>query len=1251
MHPINKSRSAGVLLPIFALPSEEGRGDFASCLKYLDFIHRAGLRYWQILPINSRDKYNSPYASYSLDSINLDFISCKILFSLGLLHEKYSPSTDRSKTEFLLENLDFDQVKNTASYRDFAEKNKSWLEDIAVFRLLIDIHSTTDMYEWEKPYLFRDKVALENLIKENGVILEKFMILEFIGHEQWAMVKEKAREKNISIIGDLPYYPGASSVEVWKNPHYFLLGEDLVANFVSGVPGDSFGSEGQVWNSPVYNWDAIEKDGFKFITDRIERCLEKFDFLRLDHFRGYEKYFSIQRGQEANSGRWMKGPSYSFLNAIAPFSNRLLAEDLGSLDEDFYLFLKYSNLPGMGVLPFELPNKEYFSRVYYTGNHDTKPLLQYVKDMSPEERTSWSYFLHEDVTKETLIDYALKRLEFLCIFQHTDFISRDNLRINTPGTIEGNWQLQLIESDFSIELADQINRKLVEVDRLISRDTWKENLQKTLALQTPKSVEEASIASKGRALANAILLAYHEKRLRSQEIHGKGKIACYMSLEYLLGKSILNNLQALGEETLCMVRELVEEVYLVSFEDILEWEPDAGLGNGGLGRLAACLMDSSATMGVPLRGYGLRYEKGIFSQEFSNGFQVEKGDAWLQGQDPWGIRCDEEMVEVNIADMKIKAVPYDYIIPGYCVDNVNRLRLWKAEAIEDFDFNKFNNFEYDGALSERNRAEDITRVLYPNDEKRKGVVLRFMQQYFFAQATIEDLRRQAKKQNIPIEEWDKKVSIQLNDTHPVIAIGELIRVLVDKEGIAFKEAIKIVEGIFSYTNHTILKEALETWEMSIIQEVCPRTFNLIVNLDLHYQEEMRKRGLSEDTINRLKIINDGRIYMANLGIHASHKVNGVAEIHSRILKDVELKDFADLYPDKFTNVTNGVTPRRFMFLSNPDLCKAINSWIGNGWRNNLEELSRLKEFADNREVLDEFIKIKKENKLYLARKILREEGIQIDPNSIFDIQIKRIHEYKRQLLNAFHINHLYQRLKQNPDLDIYPRTFIFGGKSAPGYHRAKGIIKYINELARVINSDETIRGKIKVVYIQNYDVSWAENLICAADVSEQISTAGKEASGTGNMKFMMNGTVTLGTMDGANVEIFQEAGLDNNYVFGATVEELASLSYNPNDLIENENVKEALNSLMDGTYDDNHTFKFLDLYNALMNNENGRNDEYFILYDLDSYYRAQEQIDSDFRDRYGWAKKSFINLASSGKFTSDRTILEYSRNIWNLEEI
>lgn len=786
----------------------------------------------------------------------------------------------------------------------------------------------------------------------------------------------------------------------------------------------------------------------------------------------------------------------------------------------------------------------------------------------------------------------------------------------------------------------------------MKRETLQQNFEIMLKLRFAKTIETSSTKEKYYALADTIMSMLADNWASSETTFQEGKSAYYMSLEFLIGRSLGNNIVNLSLDE--DVRSFIEELGL-NFKDIEEVEYDAALGNGGLGRLAACFMEASATCDLPLMGYGVRYSQGIFRQLFLNGFQKEEGDDWLRNGDPWSLRKESESVLVRFGGSTVRAVPYDIPIVGFQTNTVNTLRLWQAEPMEPFDFTKYNNFEYDASLEEKNRAEDITRVLYPNDMQRSGKVLRFKQQYFFVSASIQDMVARFKKRGGDMQEFAKYHAIQLNDTHPVIALAELMRVLLDEEHLEWSEAWRIVTKTFAFTNHTILSEAMEKWDTDIVEEVSPRCYYIITQIDKRFVDEMQDISYHTDQINRMRIIKDGKVHMAHLALHGCKKVNGVAALHTEILKSETLSDWYRLYPDKFVNKTNGITPRRWLKFANPQLSSFITELLGNeDWVTDLEQLKGLEKFMEDDEVLTRLQDIKLEKKKELAAYIKEVEHIDIDPNSIFDIQIKRIHEYKRQLLNAFHIWDLYLRLKENPDLDMVPRTFIFGGKAAPGYFRAKGVIKYINEIAKVINHDESIGGKIKVVFVTNYRVSYAEKLFPAADISEQISTAGKEASGTGNMKFMLNATPTIGTMDGANVEIVEEAGIESNFIFGRTVEELREMAstYDPVKVYnEQEDVRRVVDSLMGNDLNDAGSYMFLELYNSLVRSNNGdRPDQYYVLEDFKAYKEAQMEVDKAYRDQRTWAQKCLKNLANVGKFSADRTIKEYASEIWDIEE-
>lgn len=785
---------------------------------------------------------------------------------------------------------------------------------------------------------------------------------------------------------------------------------------------------------------------------------------------------------------------------------------------------------------------------------------------------------------------------------------------------------------------------------MTNKDEFLQTLKIVLRARYGKEIEDANDLEKYQALSMTLVSLLSEKWTATAERKVGRRTAYYFSAEFLVGRSLGNNLMNLSverylEEILCEM-----DIDINTLEEI---EEDAALGNGGLGRLAACFMESAATLNIPLMGYGVRYSEGILKQKFVNGFQVEEGDNWTKYGDPWSLRQSDDIQIVDFRDHSVKAVPYDMPIIGYKSDTVNTLRLWQSEAIKEFDFSRFNNFEYDKALEAKNRAEDITRVLYPNDEQRVGKVLRLKQQYFFCSASIKDIIKRYKRQNGNLDGFAHNTRIQLNDTHPVIGISEFIRIMIDEEGYELNRAMEMAKEIFSYTNHTILQEALEKWSEDIVNEVNPRNLEIIKVIDSNLIANLKAIGASDKEISEMCIVSNGMVRMANLGIYLSHTVNGVAELHTEILKRDVLNNWYKYFPERFQNKTNGITPRRWLQLSNPELSAFITELLGNDdWTRDLTELKKLEAFVDDDAVLDRLNEIKFTKKEQLAKYIEEVEGVKIDPHSIFDVQVKRIHEYKRQLLNALHIVHLYFKLKENPNLDMVPRTFIFGGKSAPGYFRAKAIIKYINEIARVVNSDIEIKDKLKVVFVENYRVSYGEKIFPAADLSEQISTAGKEASGTGNMKFMLNGTPTIGTYDGANIEIVEEAGEENNFIFGARVEELMEIgdSYKPMEFYYNDaDLRRVVDSLMSGLFKDDDKFLLLDIFNGLtVTNEWNRADQYFVLKDFRAYVEAQQEVDKAYRDRRGWAKKCLMNIANAGKFSSDRTILEYAEEIWEI---
>ncbi|MBS7528378.1 glycogen/starch/alpha-glucan phosphorylase [Fusibacter paucivorans] len=768
-----------------------------------------------------------------------------------------------------------------------------------------------------------------------------------------------------------------------------------------------------------------------------------------------------------------------------------------------------------------------------------------------------------------------------------------------------------------------------------------------------KDFETANRQQLYYAISKAIMTEIADSWQTSLAKSAKGKQAYYFSAEFLMGRALGNNLLNLGDTP--EITALLAD-YHIDLKDLENQEADAGLGNGGLGRLAACFLESAATMALPLHGYGIRYQYGLFKQTFNDGFQVEIPDDWLKYPEPWSIRRDDEALTIHFADGDIRAIPYDTPIIGYRNHQINTLRLWQSEAILPFDFDAFNEQAYDLAVAEKNRAEAICKVLYPNDSKDEGKKLRLKQQYFFVSASLQDLVRKFVATGDSWECFPERYAVQLNDTHPVVAVPELIRILMDDYHIRFNRAFKIAQKTFAYTNHTILQEALEKWHISFYKSLLPRVYEIIQKIDRQFMNEFKESDMPAAHIQQMRIIQDHMVHMAYLAIYGSHSVNGVAALHTDILKQIALKDWYELFPERFNNKTNGITQRRWLKFANPELSALITECLGNeSWITHLSELKGLEKFADDEVILSRFMAIKQQRKQVLADYIRENEGVALDPKALFDIQIKRLHEYKRQLLNAFQILHQYYELLENPEKEIVPRVYIFGAKAAPGYYRAKGIIKYINEIAKRINDDPVVAGRIKVHFVENYNVSYGELLFPAADLSEQISTAGKEASGTGNMKFMLNGTPTIGTLDGANIEIVEEAGIENNFIFGAKVEELEALngSYDPVEYyLTNPKLKRIVDTLIDGTFSDGGTGMFHELYSSLMQGASWhRADNYFLLYDFEDYVAAQAKVSESYEDPIGWARKCWLNLANAGKFSSDRTILQYAEDIWQIKSI
>lgn len=810
----------------------------------------------------------------------------------------------------------------------------------------------------------------------------------------------------------------------------------------------------------------------------------------------------------------------------------------------------------------------------------------------------------------------------------------------------------------------------------INKDDFKKSVEDNLKILFRRSVEDADQQQLFQAVAYATKdividqwMASHKEFERQNK-----KIVYYLSMEFLVGRALGNIIINLkGNQA---IKDAIEELGL-DLDVIEDQEPDAALGNGGLGRLAACFLDSLASLGYPAYGCGIRYKYGMFKQKIENGFQIETPDDWLKNGNPFEMKRAEYAVEVKFGGyvtvrrdengkeryvqenyQSVRAVPYDLPIVGYNNNVVNTLRIWDAEAIDTFSLDSFDKGDYQKAVEQQNLARTICEVLYPNDNHYAGKELRLKQQYFFVSASIQRAVTKYMLLHDDIRKIHEKVTFQMNDTHPTVTVAEFMRILLDEYDLEWDEAWEITNKTCAYTNHTIMSEALEKWPLELFSRLLPRIYQIVEEINKRFILQIQNKYPGDyEKVKKMAIIYDGQVKMAHLAIAASFSVNGVARLHTEILKNQELKDFYQMMPEKFNNKTNGITQRRFLLHGNPLLADWVTSKIGNDWITDLSHIDQLAIYADDEKCQKEFMHIKYQNKVRLAKYIKEHNNVEVDPRSIFDVQVKRLHEYKRQLLNILHIMHLYNQLKKNPSMDFYPRTFIFGAKASAGYRRAKAIIKLINSVADVINNDPGIEGKIKVVFIEDYKVSNAEWIFAAADVSEQISTASKEASGTGNMKFMLNGALTLGTMDGANVEIVEEVGAENAFIFGLSSDEVIAYEhndqYNPKDIYNtDQDIRAVLTQLINGFYSHDNPELFREIYNSLLERNGGeRADQYFILKDFRSYEEAQKKVEAAYRNEAGWAKSAILNTAKCGKFSSDRTIEEYAQEIWHLEKV
>ena len=1281
-------RSAGILMPITSLPSPYGIGTMGkAAYEFIDFLKASGQTYWQLLPVGPTSYGDSPYQSFSTYAGNPYMIDLDLLCEDGLLTREELKKIDwGSNAQYIdyerIYNVRFDVLrqayeafkqKNQQEFWDFMRDENSWLTDYALYMSVKKFFDDKAWTEWPDPLIkYRNPDTIDYYLR---LLYEDVMFwkwTQFMFYKQWAELKEYANDNGIKLFGDMPIYVAMDSADTWANPDVFWLDDERRPVCVAGCPPDYFSETGQLWGNPLYDWIYLEETGFDWWIRRIAGAARMFDVTRIDHFRAFDQFYAIPYGaKDAVKGEWIDGPKMRFFEKMKQRLGDIpiIAEDLGLQTPGVKKLLEESGYPGMKILEFAFDSKEdsnylphnYTSNsVCYTGTHDNDTIMGWLSQASEKDVAFAEEYCRLDKTEGYnwgFIRTAYSSVSDYAIVQMQDVLGLGSeARINIPSTLGGNWAWRMKKGAATPKLAKKLynlskNYRRLEDDKKMKKNAIIDNLVLTAKNEYCKELGELSPAELHDALGKAIMGDISEKWAESKRNHANQRRAYYLSAEFLMGRMVYNNLYNLGvlEQTTKLLADKGVDINV--FEEI----DDAALGNGGLGRLAACFLDSAATHDVPLDGYGIRYKYGLFKQEIIDGFQVEVADDWQRFGDPWCIRRSEDTVTVNFADQTVKAVPYDMAIIGYGTDNINTLRLWEAEAVNNFNFLEFNDSKYDEAVKEKNDAENISKVLYPNDNSYDGKVLRLKQQYFFSSASLQDIiKRYKRRHGNDYSQFPVETAIQLNDTHPTISIPELIRLL-QNDGLSFDTAFDIAQRTFAYTNHTVMQEALEKWDIKLMTSILPDVYDIIVKINDRLLSELKNKGVEQEKIDNMRIDDGHVVHMARMATYVSSYVNGVAAIHTQILKDETLKEWYELYPERFQNKTNGVTQRRWLALCNPEYSEFITDLIGKKWIRNLDELKKLEDHIDEK-TIDKFNEIKYIKKRELSDFIQKHDHVYIDPSFMFDIQVKRLHEYKRQLMNAFSIMALYFRIKEGKLPNFTPTAFIFGAKAAPGYARAKAVIKYINEIANLVNNDPEVNQKMRVVFVANYNVSYAEKIIPAADIHEQISTAGTEASGTSNMKFMANGAVTIGTYDGANIEIAECAGEENEYIFGARVEEINELkeNYDPEKIYEeNEEIKRVIDTLIDGRFTDGGKKgegSFKELHDSLLKGASWHKpDHYFILRDLPEYIETKIRVNNDYKDRRAFGYKCLKNTANCGKFSSDRTILEYASELWKVK--
>ena len=1254
------TRSSGVLMHITSLPNAFGIGSFGqSAYDFVDFLVETKQTYWQILPLTTTSYGDSPYQSFSAVAGNTHLIDFDLLTQMGLLKEAdYASvnfgddptSVDYERVFYARRPILEIAVKNflenqsfQADFKHFEKSNRLWLDDFAEFMAIKEYFGNQALQKWDdKKAVARDPSALEKYRTMLAEQIQYFKVTQYFFFKQWGELKDYANQKGIKIIGDMPIYVAADSVEVWTKPELFQLDKERNPLFVAGVPADQFSATGQLWGNPLYDWEEHKKQGYAWWIHRIEESFKIYDVLRIDHFKGFSDYWQVDgKADIAKYGSWQPGPGYDLFKAVKEQLGDLpiIAEDLGNIDDKARKLLADCNYPGMKILQFgfeDVSGKSLDSPHYciphsivYTGTHDNDVTNGWYNGLTEQQQQYINDYTHR--SEDESICQAMIRQLFATVSNTAIATMQDVLdlpassRMNVPSTIGGNWQWRMQQSDLTKDKKDFLAKMTTLYQRanqenpMIKFSTFVKN-------ETNKSLDQLSDKETYIQLLNYVKALAADKPKNT----GKRKVY-YISAEFLIGKLLSNNLINLG-----VYQDIKGELESVgkSLSHIEDIEPEPSLGNGGLGRLASCFIDSMSTLGLNAEGVGLNYHYGLFKQVFKKNEQHAEPNDWIE-DNSWLIPTDISY-EVPFKKFTLTSKLDRIDILGYKKDTKNYLNLFDIKSVNPKLIKK--GIEFDKTAIE----ENLTLFLYPDDSDKNGELLRIYQQYFMVSNAAQLLIDEAIARGSNLHDLADYAYVQINDTHPSMVIPELIRLLTEKHKIKFAEAVEIVRNMVGYTNHTILAEALEKWPLDYLDEVVPHLVVIIKKLDKLVRAEYKDPAVQ--IIDKQK-----RVHMAHMDIHFSNSVNGVAALHTEILKNSELKAFYALYPEKFNNKTNGITFRRWLEFSNQALAAYIKELIGDEYLHDATKLEKLLAFKDDKKVHQQLAKIKFENKLALKAYLKENKGIELDENSIIDTQIKRFHEYKRQQMNALYVIHKYLEIKAGK-LPKRKITVIFGGKAAPAYIIAQDIIHLILCLSELINNDPEVNKYLNVHLVENYNVSVAEKLIPATDISEQISLASKEASGTGNMKFMLNGALTLGTMDGANVEIAELAGAENIYTFGKDSESIIKLyetaGYVSKEYYENDkDIKRAVDFILNpAVVKLGNKTRLERLYNELLNK-----DWFMTLIDFNAYVDAKEQILADYEDQDSWNEKVVHNIAKAGFFSSDRTIAQYNADIWHCE--